>query len=384
MTENYKLRKPTGLYNVGCKQFIYEYESEKLAGKKRIIPCLCFYPAKISGNEMLKKYVSIRILPEASGVEANSYNDAPIIEGKYPLLLFNHGFSVGLEANTIQCEELASQGYIILSIGHPDDGSYELPGGEILLFDKERFLKDFQAESEAGLKISLKYAAWQRSVGKEASISEYYKFHKKLINAQPKMVAQSEVWIKDSQIALELFLMETGQTSSEFSNYVDKENIGTFGMSFGGSIALSLAQEEKLIKASANLDGFFYSASWQQPVQKPILLMQNDSVSGLFLTFPYLNAENDAYLVTVQNSTHGNFMDYNEIVTKNPISKEIIDGEEIEFSLLGKIDPSKMETILNSFLVDFFDKYLKNKYSQVIDASELPAEIVLQRKAVNI
>ena len=64
---------------------------------------------------------------------------------------------------------------------------------------------------------------------------------------------------------------------------VDKKNIGAFGMSFGGSVALDLAHECDSIKASANLDGFFYSSNWERAIKKPVLLMQHDGIGGLFL-----------------------------------------------------------------------------------------------------
>ena len=92
--------------------------------------------------------------------------------------------------------------------------------------------------------------------------------------------------------------------------------------------------------------GFFYSSMWQKPIKKPIIVMHHDGVGGYFLTFPFLNAENDAYMVTVKNSTHGNFMDYNEIMAENIVSKTIIGGEEVELAMLGEISPDKMETIM--------------------------------------
>ncbi len=71
--EKHKLRKPGGPYIVGCSHFSYEYDPDEIDDKKRIIPCLCFYPAKGIGEGKLKKYVSESILPGTSGIETNSY-----------------------------------------------------------------------------------------------------------------------------------------------------------------------------------------------------------------------------------------------------------------------------------------------------------------------
>lgn len=379
--EKHKLRKPNGPYTVGCTHFSYEFDPDEKGDKKRVIPCICFYPAKGIGEGKLKKYVSESILPGTSGIETNSYISAPICDGKHPLLLFSHGFSLGCEANTVQFEELASHGYIVLSIGHPGDGSYELPNGEIMSFDMEKMMKDYQEEATKGMGMFPQYIAWLNGDGKDASIEEHRDYYKSLIDNQPKLTAQSEIWIKDSLVALAMFMNEAEQESAMFYNHVDKENIGAFGMSFGGTTALGLTRVSDLIKASAYLDGFYYSAMWQKPIKKPILLLQNDStLAGHFLTFPFLNAENDAYLATVNNTTHGNFMDYNEIMAENYSEKVVVGGKEVEQSMLGKIDPNKMESIMNTLLLDFFNKYLKGKDSQVIDKDNLPDDVILLRK----
>ena len=74
--------------------------------------------------------------------------------------------------------------------------------------------------------------------------------------------------------------------------------------------------------------------------KKPIMVMHNDGVAGHLLTFPFLNAENDAYMVMVKNSTHGNFADYSEIMAENYVGKAVIGDEEVEQAMLGEIDPN--------------------------------------------
>jgi len=375
--EKHKLRKPSGPYVVGVRSFVFEYTPEGNSDKKRFIPCLCFYPAMDVGEGKLKKYINDKILPGAGSIETNSYIGAHICDGKHPLLLYSHGFSLGLEANTVQFEELASHGYLVLSIGHLGDGSYELPNGEVVMFDMEKMMKEYHKEAIAGTELFAKYADWLRGDGRHANMEQHRDYYKKIIDKQPKMVAQSEIWVKDSLVALDMFLNEAEQEGSMFFDCVDKKNIGAFGMSFGGSVALDLALECDSIKASANLDGFFYSSNWERAIKKPVLLMQHDGIGGLFLAYPFLKAENDAYLMTVGNSTHGNFMDYNEILAGNIVSKAVIGDKEVELGMLGEIDPDKMESIMNVLLLDFFNKYLKGMGSRVIDTYALPADVIL-------
>ncbi len=210
--EKHKLRKPSGPYIVGCTHFSYEYDPDQKDDKKRVIPCICFYPAMGIGEGVLKKYVSQSILPGTSGIQTNSYINPPVCEGKHPLLLFSHAYSLFCEANTVQCEELASHGYIVLSIGHQGEGLYELPNGQILTIDME-MMEDFLADTKKYIDIFPKYAAWLRGDGKGACIEEHRHYYKKIIDSLPRMTAHIEFWIKDSLVALDSFLKETGQKS---------------------------------------------------------------------------------------------------------------------------------------------------------------------------
>ena len=378
--KKHKLRKTSGPHIVGCTNFYYECNPDVKDDEKRVIPCMCFYPAKGIGEGKPKKYASESILPGAGGIKTNSYIKAPVCDGKHPLLLFNHGYSLFCEANTVQCEELASHGYIVLSIGHQGEGSYELPNGEILTVDAE-MTGDFSADNKKLIEIIPEYIAWLSRKGKDASIGEHREYYKIIIDSLPRMTAHLEFWIEDSLAALEMFLKEAKRKNTRFFNHVNKGNIGAFGMSYGGAAALSLTQVSDLVKASANLDGFFFSSMWQKPIKKPIMVMNNDSPLGRnHLKFPFLNSENDAYMVTVKNSTHGNFADYNEFLAENFVSKATLGDEDVEQAMLGKIDPGKMEDIINTLLLDFFNKYLKGKDSQVIDTANQPDDVILFRK----
>jgi len=345
----------------------------------RTIPVLYFYPARGIGAGTLRKYIHENILPGAEGIETNSYLGAPIVEGEHPLLLFSHGMTLACELHTVQCEELASHGYIVVSIGHPGGGSYELPNGELIVFDMQKAEEEAEANS-AAIEVFNQFAAWLGSVGKTAAPDEHYPHYQSVIDSQPAVMQRADLWIKDSLAAIDWILDQVVQPGTLLYNHVDTDKIGAFGMSFGGSTAMSISALSDVIKAAANLDGFFYSASWQLPLTKPMLLMNNDSSFGGFLRFPFLNAQGDTYLATVSETTHGSFIDYTEILAENEINKREVDGEEVELPLLGSIDPNRMETIMNTFLLDFFNKYLKGEPSRLIDTDDLPAEVVLLRK----
>ena len=136
---------PTGEYAVGTFSYtVYNDREEKMynaIGTKRSIPVKVYYPVSKESVEGLPKarymskavvdairknlYVPIKYEKvESDGTNRSEcYENAPFIEGgRFPLILFNYGYSSFLEANTYLLIELASHGYIVASVGHPYEG----------------------------------------------------------------------------------------------------------------------------------------------------------------------------------------------------------------------------------------------------------------------
>jgi hypothetical protein len=371
LKQHYKLPKPTGSYHVGCMNLWYEYEG---ADAKRQLPCLCYYPAKDIAHEQPRPYVDERILHHASGIATHTYSDAPIADGEFPLLLYNHGPTLFHEINTIQHEALASHGYIVLCVGHEGQGSYVLPDGGILPVQLAR--NTF--EPPTALATFFRYAWWVKAEGTTASMEEHRHHYPHYLEASPHMITLSNMWMKDTLIALDQFLREIEQLGSRFNHHVDIGHIGIFGYSFGGSTALNVSLGSERITVVADLDGYFYSPQWEQPVEKPGLFLQNESTP--VLTFPFFNATGDAYLVTVKGTQHGNFCDFGAILAKNQTTTAMVDDQEVELSVLGAAEPLAVEEIINTLLLDFFEKYLKGKDSQVLDAQNTPEGIDVRKK----
>ena len=148
-----KRPSPTGEYAVGTFTYtIYTDREEALEpGAKRKVPARVYYPvlkesvkdlpkAKYMTENMamgLKKSMHVPVNFKKADAEGDNisecYENAPKIEGqKFPLIMFNHGLLSFREGNSFLCIELASQGYVVISVGHPydavctefDDGSH--------------------------------------------------------------------------------------------------------------------------------------------------------------------------------------------------------------------------------------------------------------------
>jgi pimeloyl-ACP methyl ester carboxylesterase len=58
------------------------------------------------------------IFDHLKNITSHSYDDAPILEGSYPLVIISHGWSGFRQLHTDLAEELASHGFIVIGIEH--------------------------------------------------------------------------------------------------------------------------------------------------------------------------------------------------------------------------------------------------------------------------
>ncbi len=69
-------------------------------------------------------------------VRTHAIDDAPIAEGRWPVVIFSHGYASPVEQNTPQMEALASRGYVVARLAHPGESSWApFPDGHGVPFD---------------------------------------------------------------------------------------------------------------------------------------------------------------------------------------------------------------------------------------------------------
>ena len=131
--------KPTGSYKVGILDDVIEDTGRKDphgTGNRRL-PVKIWYPANVNDEARQRALMSnwelpimIKGMTKAMPISpfmvkrlgqtvTNSYENAPAIEGSFPLILFNEGFAGIISQNSHLCEDLASHGYIVMSVDHP-------------------------------------------------------------------------------------------------------------------------------------------------------------------------------------------------------------------------------------------------------------------------
>ena len=188
------------------------------------------------------------------------------------------------------------------------------------------------------------------------------------------------VWIEDTQYALD-YLAELNETDAVLAGAFDLEHVGAFGHSFGGATAANLTLVDERVLAALNMDGTVYGDA-EQGVSKPFMTMQsvpvevtdedlaafgltqdgyeailaeiNDSIRGA------LSRSEAPYRLMIAGTLHGTFS-VDTALLRN-LLPEVITPE-----LVGTIDGARANEVISAYTVGFFETYLLNEPSPLLD-----------------
>lgn len=385
------LPKPAGPHQVGRihLSFIDEGRLDPFAkppaqGKNRDIPILIWYPIDDPGERSpakllkprdlatLKHYFLYKLIPNRIGeITTNSYEDASLSskDSRFPVLIFNHGFSSYMEQNTILMEHLASFGYIVVSVGHPYDGIASYPDGRSLQVD----LESIKALSKDARKNQKAFNENIRQLARaDLSLAEMKRFTENYLNASKAMNEKVELWVKDIRfIAGVLEKMDRGLSPSQFAGRLALEKgLGVFGQSYGGAASILACCLDERLACGINIDGAMYGGMHEKYVyRQPAMYMDSDMLPGRSRYFFQINAA-DTYHVLIKGSKHLDYSDVTYLLKSWPLKL---------MQLVGNIDGCRMLQITNDYVRSFFDKYIKQIEAPLLERNPYP-EVVFETR----
>lgn len=359
--------EPTGEYAVGTFTYTVFNDREELLepGSQRSIPVRVYYPVlKESVKDMTKaKYMTKEMaqgLSKAMGFPinydkedaagnnvSNCYQDAPKIEGKkFPLVVFNHGLMSFRESNSFLCIELASHGYVVISVGHPHEaGCTELDDGTKLYFKKEIKKKQFEPYFK-GMKETMKLIK-AKDVDERVLAQRFDEVQR---NYSPLIFNRVTEWAKDSIAAVKY-------AKDNLSEMIDFEcGIGVTGHSLGGATAYVLCLDYPEFVCGVNLDGALYGDTTGKVLTKPFIQIGCKENYNLE-TRPFLDHKSPVWSVFFSDMKHMGFSDLKHAVNVK--------------MLVGKLDADVVHDTVCKCHLELFDTYIKKtKEKPVIEGDE--------------
>lgn len=283
-----QLPEPTGAHEVGVTTAtLVDVDRAERFGKgesPRVLTVTTWYPAEPTGQEEpapalldlgaddVRAGIKAMGLPGsvADALEATdtaAWLDAPVSQAEttWPVLLFSHGFLAVPEFYSGAAAELASHGYVVVSINHPYEAAATVTDyGEVIEGKLARFMFRIvpqmlgvpaMAELEAGPE---KAERTERLLEKNTLLGE-----------------SIEEWVADSAFVLDE-LERDGL--APLAGRLDLDRVGALGHSFGGATAVALAMDDPRIDAAINWDGFQFGDVYGREVPVPTLMIESEQI----------------------------------------------------------------------------------------------------------
>lgn len=250
-----KLGPGTGLRRIAVRMY-YPADKEAIRGMER---GLLFTPVLTKALQR-----SFHVKPERIPQEllkADYYENAPHAEERrFPLILFSHGYGSYIEANNMLCCELASNGYIVASVGH----AYEAAANEY----SDGTYDEYDKKNNKRMISNVAATLWEQNrllrakLTPEQALADFERFSRKRGAFLGERIKE---WEKDM-----LYVLDDLQT--RYGQWIDFDRgVGASGHSLGGATAYSLCINTDRIACGVNIDGALFGEYGDRSMKKPFM-----------------------------------------------------------------------------------------------------------------
>ena len=309
---------------------------------------------------------------DGSNREVPVYFYYPDIKGEaadnsFPLVIFSHGAFGYYQSNTSTYMELASHGYVVISLDHPYHSFFTKDTNGKTIIVNPKFMQEVMYINENGTPeqeiIELSHS-WLDI--RTADINFV------LDCVKAAMAAQEETtlpvcWFVDSEVFIEEILSVLSMT--------DTEHIGLMGHSMGGAASVTVGRTREDIDAVIELDGtmlgeqFSYINGvydfYDEAYPVPLLSVSNEAhyFDGQELADWYVNSwvlanAKDAKYTYFKGSGHMNFTD---LPLFSPALANMLG--------VGGVNPEECVLKMNQLVLEYFNCYLKNTGEVTVNES---------------
>ncbi|MGH4121548.1 MAG: alpha/beta hydrolase family protein [Clostridium sp.] len=379
------LTKPNGPNPVGTMRMAFNENNRKnvLTGKtsSQKIAVQVWYPASslsgakqanwIDKREVASLFAKSKGLPDLFGqlclIKTNSYWNAGLSNetNKFPIILFSGGGGMFNGSNTIQMEELASEGYVVFAVSHPyDDFASVYPEGDIVPYSS-KLSAALSKDSARAIDIAKKQITDDRSP----------EFQRVIIRNCKLYTENVRVWSDDmSFVADQISKLNDGSIKSIFAGRLDTVKMGLFGHSFGGAALGQTCLRDSRFKAFINMDGTPFGDTVDTIIQQPFMILTirpDKNSKRVSVSDGYSENQKNFLVVSINGTEHMNFTDLNTVIPNA--------GKAL--GALGSISANRQTEITNTYIVSFFNKYLKEMPEPLLNAlaSQYP-EVTIEKK----
>lgn len=286
-------------------------------------------------------------------IKMHCYDDLVLSrkEERYPVVFYVCGGGGSPEWGTAICTDMASKGYVVVSIGHQDSTMYKRKDGKLLNVSKG-FSDAIIAFSEDPEMMALASKMNMRSDGETAIEMCRNFFSLPFIN---ELTRYSERQAEDVRyVADHLQKLDSGEWKSIFHNRLLLDiGMGIAGHSYGGPTAAIVCRDDDRFVCGVGLDSGAFGLL-DSDLNKSFLLLFSEPNYDMNAIVGANNSM-ETYYFTVDGAAH---LDYCDIVFTG-----------VDEELRGTRDALEMRHLVTDYTKTFFDHYILQKTAHVENLS---------------
>lgn len=334
--------RPAGFDQSGKRRLMVQvtYPRKRGAGKCR--PSLYLPPGTA---DRLLSYLAL----EGQRVEIGTGACAggPVIRKKLPLVLFSHAYTADRAVYTSLVNDLASRGYMVVSIDHTSDAfAVQFPNGDVV-------------DGVYGSPLASK------------PIEE------------PELVRLINVRTRDVRFVTTWLMKQNRKKRSWLRQRIDRKRIGVFGHSLGGATAARVGIVDQRFRASADLDGSLFG-QWPltRKSKKPFLLFAAEEGLASVVQMDkscrfYGRAAKPKLAWQLAGAKHLSFSDFQALAPQIAAGKPDWSYAALYPIIIGNLDPATSIRSQRNAIARFFGAYVKSgKRPRAVKAPRPPSGVV--------
>lgn len=293
------------------------------------------------------------------------YPDTALAGEKYPLIVFSHGAFGYYQSNVSTYMELASNGYVVVSLEHPYHSIFTHDtDGKTIIVDSD-FMNSVMTTGQNGT---------------EEDIYEVAKDWMEVRVGDMNFAIDEIVKGADSKDVSDYWFESEGKKADVLSvlDLIDSSKIGLMGHSMGGATSVEVGKIRDDIDAVIDIDGTMLGSITGASDGKfivedvdyrvPLFEIENmnahkEAIEAERVGYPYPNnmirKNADVYYGTYfEGALH---MDYTDLPLFSPFLAKLLGS--------GDVDNEYIMDKFNSLAVDFFDCYIKGEGEFQVESS---------------
>lgn len=283
-------------------------------------------------------------IPGLAEVRTHGHSRAPVAarRGGWPVIVFSAGYSGGRNSDAAVVEDLASRGYLVITVDHPHDAAaVEFPDGRVETNTITALLGQHPDRTNA---------IFEQAVGVRVADVRFVLDQVTALNRGSNPDAGG------------------GRLPQGLTGAFRLSGIGMFGHSMGGATAAQVMHEDPRVSAGIDLDGTLYGSVVTAGLDRPFLLVAggkttHESIPSWAVFTAALRGWHRE--IKLAGSRH---LTFHDSVLMRPLLATIPGiTPDLLAEQYGSIDSRRAVAVQRAYVAAFFDLHLRHRDRSLFD-----------------